>query len=128
MPRQWTTMSGDIASRFTPKSLAHRLTDAGLDVEVRRWLYNHDGEYVRVLAADDFTLSRVDMTHYRADAICASFQRLQTTASLVSAALTKLQISHRFHLFNGRLLSMGYFHHGCSWGPANQSLQLDRSG
>ncbi len=124
MTNQWSTMSGEIVSQLTPRGLARRLADAGIDVQVRRWLSNHGRQYIHVLDADDFTLSPVGMTRYQADAICASLPRLQTTTSLVSAVLTDLEIRHRFHLFSDRQPSVDYFHHAWPRGPANQCLKL----
>ena len=112
MPRQWSTMYGDIRSQLAPKVLAGHLKDAGIDVQVRRWLYDDGGLYIQVLDVDDFTLSRVRTNGYHVDAICASFQWLQTTTSLMSAALTNLEIRHRFLVFNGRPACVDYFHHG----------------
>lgn len=99
MPKQWSTMYGDITSRLTSTNLARRLIDAGIDVQVRRWLDNDGGQYIRVLDADDFILSPVSNSRYRADAIYTSFQRLRSTTNLVSTVLIVLGIRHRFHVF-----------------------------
>ena len=102
-------MYGEIRSQLTPAALACRLTDAGIDVQVRRWLYDDDVFYIRVLDADDFILSRVSTNDYHADAICASILRLQTTTSLVSAVLTDLEIRHRFHFVSRPPATPGVF-------------------
>ncbi len=120
-------MYGDITCELTTTALAFRLRDAGIGVQIRRWLYGNGGPYIHVRDADDFTLSRVGRHRYHADAICASFERMRSTTSLVSAALTHLEIRHRFHVFDGRVPYVDYFHHDWPIESANQCPRLYRA-
>ena len=123
MPRQWSTMYGDVRSRLTPAGLAARLSKAGIDVRVKRWIYDDGSQYIHVLEADDFTLARVSTGNYYADAVCASTRQLQTVASRMSAVLTSLQIRHRFNVFRGRSSDVDYLHH--RWPKASANLPVE---
>jgi hypothetical protein len=126
MPRQWSTLDGDVRSRLSPKELAVRLSKAGIHVRVKRWIYDDGGQYIHVLEADDFTLSRVHSGGYHANAICASVRRLQGTASRMSAVLTDLRIRHRFNVVRGRSPDVDYLHHRWPKASATSFVKLYR--
>jgi hypothetical protein len=108
---RWSSIDGDLHTKLATVGLATRLSNAGLNVEVKRWSHGDSGHYIHILEADDLTLSQVFRKGFHADGVSASVRTMRDVARRLSAVLTNLKIRHRFNVYGGRPRRLEYLHY-----------------
>lgn len=103
---------GEAQTPLTVVELAAALARHGLRIRVRESSQMTGGNYILVDADSHFQFERINDTEYQVCADDDSMHSLFDTASLVSRALTRLHVRHRFELYQRHNEMPHYLHYG----------------
>ncbi len=111
MPDHWSKMDGCVQSTLDLRALASQMECADLRLEVKERTYGRGEHYIRIYAADDFTLGPPVLEGYSAEGLSTSVDQMYSAASQVSSRLTKINVRHWFAVHDEVGHLVHYLHH-----------------